>query len=458
MKKREIDMSEGKMFSKIMLFTIPVILSGILQLLYNAADIIVVGQFAENGKECLAAVGATGSLNNLFVNLFLGLSIGSSVVASRYFGAKDRDGFSRILHTSILVSIICGIGLAIIITFFINPLLEIMGTPKDVIHLSAKYLRIIFMGLPGMLVYNYGAAILRAIGDTRRPLYILTFSGLINVALNVMFVIFFNMDVDGVALATIISQYISAILILLCLRRLKAMPRFSFRKLKVHKSELLSMLKIGIPSGINSSIFSLSNVIIQSAVNSYGSVIMAANSVASSLEGFVYAAMNSFHQAAITFVGQNVGAGKPHRLKRGIITCVASVVIVGFVMGNLMYIFGRQLSSIYTSDPEVINYAMLRMSVIICLYFICGVMDTLTGALRGLGHSVRPMLISIVAVCGFRMIFVLYGFPIIKRANELYGLYSLYFSWPISWIISIIFQVVLIVYFLKKININRQNN
>ena len=447
-KKTQINMTEGKMLPKILLFAIPLMLSGMLQLFYNAADIAVVGRFA--GEQPLAAVGSTSSLNNLLVCIFLGISVGSNVIAARTYGAKDFDAFSRNLHTSVVVSLIGGIIAALFGSVFIYDILKLMETPADVIDLSAKYMRIIFIGMPAQMLYNFGAAILRAIGDTRKPLYILGFSGLVNVIFNLIFVIFFGMDVDGVATATIISQFLSAFFVVICLRKMQELPSLSFRKLKIHKYELIQMLKIGIPAGINSSLFSLSNVIIQSAVNSFNSsIIVAGNSVGSSLEGFVFTAMNSFHHSALTFAGQNMGAKKYDRLKKGILICIGCVTISGLVTGLGLWLFGEPLSALYNKNPEVIHYSVFRMSIICPTYFICGIMDVINGSLRGLGHSMRPMLISIITVCGLRVFFVLYIFPYFRN------LALLYVSWPVSWAISIIFQSILLVYFVKKLRKQR---
>ncbi len=442
-RKNEINMTEGKMLGKILQFTIPLMLSGMLQLFYNAADIIVVGRFA--GEQALAAVGSTSSLNNLLVCIFVGLSVGSNVIAARSYGGKDYDAFSRNMHTSVVVSIIGGFITAIFGAIFIYPILKLMDSPSDVIDLSAKYMKIIFIGLPAQMLYNFGAAILRAIGDTKKPLFILGVSGLVNVILNIILVVFFHMDVDGVAIATITSQYISAAFIVIYLSRLQSLPTLSFKKLRVHKNEFLIMLKIGVPSGINSSLFSLSNVVIQSAVNSFGSVIIAGNSVGSSLEGFIYAAMNSFHHSALTFAGQNSGAKKYARLSKGIGICIICVTITGLVTGFFFLFYGEQFASIYNKNQDVINAAIYRMSIICPTYFLCGIMDVINGALRGLGHSLRPMLISIITVCGLRIMFVLCIFPVF------HDLFLLYASWPVSWILSIITQLLLLIYFIGKL-------
>ncbi len=441
--KTQINMTEGKMLPKILLFAIPLMLSGMLQLFYNAADIAVVGRFA--GEASLAAVGSTSSLNSLLVNVFLGISVGSNVIAARTYGAKDFNAFSRNLHTSVVIAIIGGLIAAIFGSVFIYDILRLMETPADVIELAAKYMRIIFIGMPALMLYNFGAAILRAIGDTRKPLYILGISGLINVILNLILVIFFKMDVDGVAIATVVSQFLSAVFIMLCLRKLQELPNLSLKNLKIHKTEFFQMLKIGIPAGINSSLFSLSNVIIQSAVNSFNSsIIVAGNSVGSSLEGFVFTAMNSFHHSALTFSGQNIGAKKYDRLSKGIIICIGCVTVAGLVTGLGLLLLGEPLSYLYNKNPQVIYYAVFRMSIICPTYFICGIMDVINGSLRGLGHSMRPMLISLITVCGLRVFFVLYIFPYFQN------LAFLYISWPVSWTISIIFQSILLVYFVKK--------
>ena len=441
--KTQINMTEGKMLPKILLFAIPLMLSGMLQLFYNAADIAVVGRFA--GEASLAAVGSTSSLNSLLVNVFLGISVGSNVIAARTYGAKDFNAFSRNLHTSVVIAIIGGLIAAIFGSVFIYDILRLMETPADVIELAAKYMRIIFIGMPALMLYNFGAAILRAIGDTRKPLYILGISGLINVILNLILVIFFKMDVDGVAIATVVSQFLSAVFIMLCLRKLQELPNLSLKNLKIHRTEFFQMLKIGIPAGINSSLFSLSNVIIQSAVNSFNSsIIVAGNSVGSSLEGFVFTAMNSFHHSALTFSGQNIGAKKYDRLSKGIFICIGCVTVAGLVTGLGLLLLGEPLSYLYNKNPQVIYYAIFRMSIICPTYFICGIMDVINGSLRGLGHSMRPMLISLITVCGLRVFFVLYIFPYFRN------LAFLYISWPVSWTISIIFQSILLVYFVKK--------
>ena len=442
-KKHEIDMTTGNMLPSILAFSIPLILSGILQLLYNAADTVIVGRYA--GKIYLAAVGATSSLNNLCICVFIGLSVGANVLAARFYGSKDADGFSDVMHTSVLLSIFFGIFIACLGQIIVTPVLRLMAAPDDIISHSVKYMRIIFIGMPATILYNYGAAIARAIGDTKRPLYILAFSGLVNITLNLLFVIKFNMNVSGVAIATVVSQYISALLILITLSHLEGLPPFSPKKLKINKNILSGIIKIGLPSGINSAIFSLSNVLIQSAVNSFGSDVIAGNSVGQSLEGFVYMAMNAFYHASITFIGQNHGAGKYERLTKGLLTTVACVTVSGLTFGLVFYINRYTFASIYNSDPTVIHYSAYRNGIICLTYFLCGIMEVIVGALRGLGKSVEPMLVSVVSVCGLRILYVLFIFPHMR------SLFLLYASWPASWIICIILQSMLFAHFIKKL-------
>ncbi len=447
-KSNEIDMTFGGTVDKLLLFAIPFMLSGMLQLLYNAADIIVVGKFA--GEQCLAAVGATGALNNLIVNLFIGLSVGCSVVVARAYGSKDIKSFSDAMHTSVLLGIISGLIACIVGQVILEPLLHIMRFPADIINLSEKYMRIIFLGLPAQMLYNFGSAVLRATGDTRKPLYILAISGLLNVSLNLLLVIVFKMDVDGVAIATISAQYVSATSIVISLHRLKTLPKLEKSKLKIHKSYLLTILKIGIPSGINGCLFSLSNSVIQSAINTYGTIVVAGNSVGSNIEGFVWTGMNSFHHATLTYVSQNYGAQKFERISRGILYGLLCVTVTGIVLGGGAYLLGEPLSAIYNSNPAVINAAITRMSYISVTYFLCGIMDVINGALRGLGHSTTPMLINILCVCVLRLIFTLYIFPYFEGTTL--GLSLVYISWPVSWVLSLIFQLALLIYCIKKIN------
>ncbi|MCI8925569.1 MAG: MATE family efflux transporter [Lachnospiraceae bacterium] len=424
-KTYEIDMCNGPLFGKILLFTLPLMLSGILQLLFNAADVVVVGRFA--GNEALAAVGSTGSLTNLLVNLFIGLSVGANVLVARYYGAKAWDEVSQTVHTSMLVSAVGGIVLAFIGIALARPLLLMMDTPENVIGHSVLYMRIYFMGMPVMLLFNFGSAILRAIGDTRRPLIYLVIAGVINVVLNLCFVIVFRMGVAGVALATVLSQCVSTVLILRCLTKSEGCFRLCKEKLCINKEKLGKIAAIGLPAGIQGSLFSISNVLIQSSVNSFGSIAMAGNTAGSNVEGFVYTAMNSVHQTAVSFTGQNLGGQRYDRINKILLECLFFVAAIGLVLGNGAYLLGNRILSIYSSDVEVVAYGIQRMSIICVFYFLCGVMDVLVGSIRGLGYAVMPMIVSLLGACVFRVIWI---YTIFQWNRTLR---TLYISYPVSW-------------------------
>ncbi|MGN0431712.1 MAG: MATE family efflux transporter [Lachnospiraceae bacterium] len=427
-KKYEIDMCNGPLLGKILLFTLPLMLSGILQLLFNAADMIVVGRFA--GSNALAAVGSTGPLINLLVNVFIGLSVGANVLVARYYGANQEKELSDMVHTAMLTSLICGV-LLIFIGFFVAPLaLTAMGTPAEVLEQSVLYIRIYFAAMPAMMVYNFGSAILRAVGDTRRPLYFLSAAGVINVVLNLIFVIGLSMDVAGVALATAISQVISAVLVVLCLMRSEGPYQLRLKELRITPHKLGMMTRIGLPAGLQGAIFSVSNVLIQSSVNSFGAIAMAGNSAAGNLEGFVYTAMNSLHQTAISFVGQNYGAKKYKRIGKIAVLCLAIVTVVGLVMGLGLYYISPVLLRLYATEKPVIDYGIRRLLYISCPYFLCGVMDTLVGCIRGMGRSVLPMIVSLSGACLFRVVWIYTVFA------ENRTLDILYVSYPISWTIT----------------------
>lgn len=427
-KSFEIDMCSGALLPKILLFTLPLILSGILQLLFNAADVVVVGRFA--GNESLAAVGSTGSLTNLLVNLFMGLSVGVNVLVSRYYGGKKEEDVSSTVHTSMIVSVVGGIFLAILGFVVARPMLKLMDTPEDVINLSVLYMRIYFMGMPVMLLYNFGSAILRAIGDTRRPLYYLMIAGVINVGLNLLFVIEFQMGVAGVALATVISQCVSAGLIVRCLMMSEGCFQLSFSKLHMDWDKFGRIARIGLPAGVQGSLFSISNVLIQSSVNSFGSIAMAGNTAGSNIEGFVYTSMNAVHQAAVSFTGQNLGGKKFYRINKILIECLLIVTIIGLVMGNGAVLLAHQLLGLYSPDPEVIAYGIGRMSIICATYCLCGIMDVMVGSIRGLGYAVMPMIVSLMGACVFRIIWI-YTIFAWNRSLE-----TLYISYPISWALT----------------------
>lgn len=430
----EIDMCSGPLFSKIVLFALPLMASGVLQLLFNAADIIVVGRFA--GSQSMAAVGSNGSLINLMVNVFIGLSIGANVLVARYYGAKDKKNLEETVHTSMVIAGVGGLLLIVVGELLAEPILILMGSPEDVLPLAVLYMKIYFLGMPGTLIYNFGSAILRAVGDTRRPLYFLLMAGVVNVIFNLLFVIAFSMDVAGVACATVISQYISAALILKCLMDTDADYRFVPSKLRVVKNKLISIIQIGLPAGLQGAIFSISNVLIQSSINSFGSVAMAGSTAASNLEGFVYTAMNAIYQTALSFTSQNYGAGNFKRIKKIQIYCVAFVIGTGLVLGKGAVFFGTELLHIYSSDTEVIRYGIERLTIISGTYFLCGIMDVMVGGLRGLGSSVIPMLVSLTGACAFRVVWIYTVFAANRRLDILYD------SYPVSWAITLTAHVI----------------
>jgi len=429
-----MDMTEGPLTTKIIKFTIPVMLSGILQLLFNTADVIVVGRFT--GKTALAAVGSTGSLINLLVSLFIGLSIGTNVLVARYQGAKDDKSVSETVHTSIALGIVGGLILLIVGVVATRPLLEMMATPEDVIDQSTLYMRILFFGMPLNLILNFGAAILRAIGDTKRPLYYLTIAGVINLFLNIFLVTVFSLGVAGVAIATVISEGVSCVLILLCLKHETGAIRLYFNRIKINPSKCVDIMKIGLPAGLQGCIFSISNVLIQSSVNSFGSTVMAGNTAASNIEGFVYVSMNSLHQTCISFTSQNFGAGKFKRIKMVLINCLIIVTITGLVLGNSAYFFGKFLLSAYNNEAEVISYGLIRLSIISTMYFLCGLMDVMVGAMRGIGYSILPMIVSLVGACGLRILWI-YTVFVKFRALDI-----LFISYPVTWTITFLSHLV----------------
>lgn len=437
-------MCTGSLADKILLFALPLMASSLLQLLFNAADVVVVGRFA--GKEALAAVGSNTSLINLMINLFVGLSVGTNVVVSRDLGAGRGDNVSRSVHTAMTLALASGVAMMIFGVVMVRQLLEWMSSPTDVIDLATVYLRIYFLGMPANLVYNFGAAILRAQGDTQRPLYFLTFAGVVNVLLNLVFVIGCHLDVAGVALATIIAQYISALLVVRCLMREQGPLRLNLKQLGFQKKVVLQILKVGLPAGFQGVVFSLSNVVIQSSLNSFNDPVLVAGSAAgANIESFVYVTMNAFHQAAISFVGQNYGAAKCDRVDRVAWQCVAFSVLFGLAFGNLAYLLGAPLAGIYApGEPDVVKQALVRMLFICCPYFICGIMDTLVGVLRGLGSSVIPMITSIVGACGLRLVWVATVFPRFHTPA------CLYMSYPVTWTITALFHFLFLMLVVRR--------
>ena len=439
-KTYEMDMCNGPVLKKILIFSIPLMLSGVLQLLFNAADIIVVGRFA--GSQSLAAVGSTTALINLLINIFIGLSVGANVVVARAYGGRRDKDVSEAVHTAIAVSIVSGVILIVMGFVFSKLMLELMGTPDDVIDKAVLYMRIYFAGMPVVMLYNFGSAILRAVGDTRRPLYFLTIAGVVNIVLNLFFVIVMNLDVAGVALATVLSQCISAGLVLRCLAKSEGGLKLELSKIKIHRKKMFQIFKIGLPAGMQGAIFSVSNVLIQSSVNSFGSIAMAGNAASANIEGFVYNAMNAVYQTNLSFTSQNIGGKKYARVNKILFTCLGTVTAVGMILGFGAYAIGEELLRIYSTDPEVIRFGMLRMSIIATTYFTCGWMDTMVGSLRGMGYSVLPMIVSLTGACGLRILWI---FTIFAQQRTLT---SLYISYPVSWVITA--GVHMLCYFLIK--------
>lgn len=433
-KNYEIDMCNGPLFGKLLAFSIPLMLSGILQLLFNAADIIVVGRYT--GSTALAAVGSTTSLINLLTNLFIGFSVGANVLTAQYYGAKKEKEVSDTVHSAILLSVCGGFLLLVIGITVTRNVLILMGTPDDVLNQASLYLKIYFLGMPAMLLYNFGSSILRATGDTRHPLYYLSAAGIINVILNVILVRNFGLGVAGVAIATVISQIISAFLIIRCLSRLDGCCRLIFQKLRLNKDKTLQIIRVGFPAGLQGMVFSLSNILIQSSVNSFGSIAMAGNTAAMNIEGFIYISMNTFYQTSMNFISQNFGAGKQKRIRKILLLCLAMVAVVGLVLGNGAHLAGSVLLSIYSSDPSVIQYGMLRLSIICTTYCLCGIMDVMVGSLRGIGCSFTPTIVSLLGACGLRIVWI---FTIFQMNRSLT---SLYLSYPITWLITTMAHIV----------------
>ena len=443
-KKHGIDMLNGAILPKILKFTLPLMLSSILQLLFNAADIIVVGNFASENS--LAAVGSTTALVNLMTNLFLGLSTGANVLTAHYMGADDNERVSKTVHTSILISIVSGLIMTVVGVLFADKLLALMDTPPEVLELSALYLRIYFAGMIAMMIYNFGSSILRSKGDTKRPLYYLTFAGVINVVLNLIFVIYFKMDVAGVALATVISQCISAFLILRCLYKETDGFKLEIKKLRIDKHISLKILRIGIPAGFQGVVFSLSNVVIQSSINGFGAIAMAGSAAAASIEGFVWVSMNAFSQAAISFVSQNIGAGKYSRVNKIAFTACACAAITGLVLGNLAFLFGEPLLKIYDPRPEIIPSGLTRMGLVCGFYLLCGLMDCCVGAIRGMGYAVTPTIVSLIGACGLRLLWIATIFQVPEYHTE----FMLFLSYPLSWGITFIAHLICYIFMRRK--------
>lgn len=442
----KIDILGESLAKNILLYSLPVMASGVLQVFFNAADSIVVGRFAERGATALAAVGSTGALVNLIINLLLGLSVGTSVAVAHAYGSKDDKGVSEVVHTSVMTALIGGVAVGLVGFFFSRIFLGLMSTPAEIIDQATLYMKIYFAGLPSMMVYNFSAAVMRSVGDTRHPLIFLVTGGIVNVFLNLFFVLVMKLDVEGVATATVISQTISAALSVGFLMKVDGPHKLYISKLKIHSKRLLTMMKIGIPAGLGGTVFSFSNMVIQSSVNSFGHVFVTGNSAAQNLEGFIYIAMNSFYHAALTFVGQHIGAGRPERIRRIALICIAYSSATGLILGTAAYVFAHELLAIYIpASPEAVEYGVIRMSVICTTYFTCGIMDCFTGFLRGMGASLAPMLISLAGACGSRLIWIFTVFA------AFHDPFVLFLSYPISWCITILGEFIAYLIIKKKI-------
>ena len=434
-KTYEIDMCSGAILPKLLQFTVPLMCSSVLQLLFNAADIIVVGRFA--GDNSLAAVGSNSSIIALLTNLFIGLSVGANILAARFFGANDRESLSQTVHTSMLISLLSGIFLAIAGACGARTILVWMQTPSNVLDLATLYLRIYFLGMPAIMLYNFGAALLRAVGDTRRPLYFLLTAGIVNVILNLFFVIVCSLDVAGVALATVISQCISAFLVVLCMIRETGAVHLDLRKLHIWPVRLKQILQTGLPAGFQGILFALSNVVIQSSINSFGETIMAGNAAAANLENFIYVSLNAFYQGNISFTSQNLGAGKLDRIPKILHCAQLCVLVLGTFLGVLAALFGPQLLGIYSQSPDVISAGMDRLLIVGITYAICGLMDTTVGSLRGIGYSVLPMLVTLIGACGLRILIVATLFQV----PGFHTVQTVYWSYPISWTLTFLAHI-----------------
>ena len=436
LQKKEVDLTEGSVFRKILAFALPLVLSNILQALYNAADMVVVGLFA--GDLPLGAVGATSALTNLMLNLFIALSVGTSVTVATAIGAQSRERAQKLVHTSMALALVCGVFVTVLGLTCSRQFLILMDTNPVLLDLSSTYMRIFFSGSIFSLVYNFGAAILRAAGDSRRPLYYLMISGLVNVVLNVFFVIVCGMTADGVALATVISQVLSAVLVVRALLRHTGDIRLFPRKIRFYGRETWDILRTGLPAGVQSTMFSISNTMIQTAVNSFDNpLLVSGNTAAMNIEGFVFTAMYAMHVTAVTAMGQNIGAGKYRRMNAVMGYCLLVVAVIGIVMGGASALLAEPLLDIYLTEREAMDFGISRLTLIGTTYFLCGLMDTLVGCQRGMGNTLVPMIVSVFGVCGIRIVWIYTVFA------AHHTLPVLYLSYPVTWIITGVMQLVL---------------
>lgn len=443
-KNYEIDMCNGPITGKMLRFALPLMLSSMLQLLFNAADIITVGKFGS--EHSLAAVGSNTALINLLTNLFIGLSIGANVLVARFYGAKNGEELNETVHTAMLLSLISGLILTVTGVIFARYFLIWMKTPAEILDLATTYLKIYFLGMPAMMIYNFGSAILRAIGDTKRPLYFLAAAGVINIILNILLVVVFRLDVKGVGIATVISQTVSAILIIRCLAKSNGDIKLELKKLRFSRGKIGAILRIGLPAGLQGSIFSLSNVVIQSSVNIFGPVVVKGNSAAQNLEGFVYFSMNAFHHATLSFTSQNMGAKKYDRLGKILKNGLCLAILFGAGFGGAVILFGRNLLSIYTNDSAAISAGMTRLYIITGTYTLCGIMDVMVGAIRGIGYTVLPTIVSLIGACALRLVWLATVF----RIPKFHTINTVYLSYPITWLVTIIAHVICYIIIRKK--------
>ena len=448
--KRKLDMLEGPLLGGILRFAIPIILTNLLQILYNTADKIVVGQYC--GSLSIAAISATSTLTNLFVNFFIGFSVGTGVTVARALGGHKDDVVHRTVHTALPAAIICGGILSILGIFFAPTVLHWMGTPETVLPLSALYMRIYFAGMVFNMVYNFSASILRAAGETKLPLYFLSIAGVVNVVLNIFFVTVFQMNVGGVALATAISQALSAALSVIALMRRTDSCRFIPTKMRIYGAQLLTIIRNGMPAGIQSSLFALSNIIITSAINSFNSeALISGNGAAGSLEAINHAFTAGFSTTATNYVGQNAGAANYKRVKRIYYSCLGCVIPIVVTNSLIFFIFNKPLLSLFITDSaEAISYGVLRLTYMGLPYFLLGIMDCSTGSLRGLGYSLTPMFITLMGACGLRILWVYTVF------EKFHTIPSLFISYPISWLITFSVLCIMIHIVLSK-KIKTQN-
>lgn len=441
---KDMDMTNGPLLKKLIAVSLPLAFSGILQLLFNAADLIVIGQFSETSTQSLAAVSSNVALINLVINVVIGLSIGTNVVMSQAIGSRDEKRAQNTVHTSVLLSLIGGTVVGLVGVFCARYFLVWMKTDPEILDKATDYLFIYFIGTPAAVLYNFGASILRAKGDTKRPLVYLTIAGVINVALNLIFVIVAKLDVEGVAIATIVSQYISCILLVITLLKEEGYCKLVLKKLRFHKSEMLQILKVGLPSGILNSFFSIANVLIQTNLNVFGYSLVAGSSTGSNLEGFVYTSMNAVSNATVTFAGQNYGAKKPERIKKTAIEASIMIIVISLIWTLILLTAGQYIAKLYTPDPVVIQYACERMKIILPIYFVCGIVEVLVGCMRGMGYSFTPMIANFFCICVFRIVWI---YTACKAVNTPQ---MLYLSWPISWILNIVVDGIIMAIIYKR--------